>query len=178
MKSNFKINEFTFVLLCIKMIEKKLFELARPYLEKNDFGAEHTQRVLKFAKNYFSISKDMMDEVLALIILHDIGGSSTKEQYEKGPKIAEKLMKKIGYSDQIIDNVCEMIKRHHSRLEKPSDAFKILYDSDQLTKLSEEEFQYYNSKKIDWNRMINSMYFYNSKEIAKKLLKDRIINKN
>jgi hypothetical protein len=29
---------------------EKLFELAKPYLEKNDFGVTHTQRVFNIAK--------------------------------------------------------------------------------------------------------------------------------
>jgi len=158
------------------MMENKLLKLARPYLEKNDFGVEHTRRVLTLAQSHFSIPNDIMDEVFALIILHDIGGSSIKEQYERGPKIAEKLMKKVGYSEQITKEVCNMIKRHHEKLEDPSKSFKILYDSDQLAKFSKEEFQYYDLKNIDWNRVINSMYFNSSKVIARKSLKARTID--
>lgn len=160
------------------MIENKLFELAEPYLEKNDFGIAHTQRVLEIAKSHFSIPNEILDKVIALIILHDIGGNTIKVQYEKGSKIAEKLMKKVGYSEQITKEVCNMIKRHHEKLENPSEPFKILYDSDQLAKFSKEEFQYYDSKNIDWNRIINSMYFNSSKIIARKLLKARTINMN
>ena len=69
----------------------ELFELAKPYLEKNDFGVAHTKRVLDTAVKCFHIPKEIEKLVHASIILHDIGGSSVREQYEKGPKIATKL---------------------------------------------------------------------------------------
>ena len=36
-----------------KMDYEKLFELANPYLEKNDFGVAHTRRVFDIAKKNF-----------------------------------------------------------------------------------------------------------------------------
>ena len=150
--------------------EEKLFELAKPYLEKNDFGVTHTQRVFNIAKKNFTINDESKEEIYALIILHDIGGSSIKEQYERGPLIASELMKQLGYPDSIIVNVCEMIKHHHEKLDDASEPFKILYDSDQIVKFSEEEFHYYSSRKIDLDPLIDSMYYDNSKILAKKML--------
>ena len=80
----------------------KLFELATPYLEKNDFGLAHTERVLDIAEKNFPVKLDLQDLTVAAIILHDIGGSSIKDQYEKGPEIAAKVLKKLKYTESFI----------------------------------------------------------------------------
>ena len=125
-----------------------LFKAAKPYLERNDFGVEHTIRVLKTAIECFKIPSEIEEFVLACIILHDIGGKSIREQYERGPQIARALLNSLGYDDEFIEDVCAVIGTHHNRLEEPSEAFKILYDSDQLVKLSDEEFKYYDSRLV------------------------------
>jgi hypothetical protein len=155
------------------MRHENLFELAKPNLEKNHFGAVHTQRVLNIALKYFRIPASLRDLVCASIILHDIGGSSIEDQYEKGPGIALRLMKQLGYPGRLINGICEIIKTHHERLGNPSKAFKILYDADQLAKFSIDEFPFYNSKNTDWNSIINSMYHANSKKLARKMLDER-----
>ncbi len=159
------------------MRSERLFEFARPYLEKNDFGVAHTERVFNIAKKYFTINDEIKEEVYALIILHDIGGSSIKDQYEKGPLIASELMKKVGYSDSLNTKVCKIIKQHHEKLDDAPKSFKILYDSDQIVKFSDDEFQYYSSKNTDWNRLVNSMYFDSSKILTKRMLSSRVVEK-
>ncbi|MEW6328625.1 MAG: HD domain-containing protein [Candidatus Micrarchaeota archaeon] len=157
------------------MRHEKLFALATPYLEKNDFGAAHTKRVFDVAKKHFDIPKNIREKVYALIILHDIGGSSVKDQYEKGPRLALKLMKPLGYPEKTINEVCVMISTHHERLENPLLAFKILYDADQLVKFSKEEFSYYNSRGTDWNAITGSLYHAHAKTLARKMLDERIL---
>ncbi len=149
----------------------RLFNLAKPYLERNDFGVSHTERVLEIAEKHFKIPRDIKELTLATIILHDIGGSSVKDQYEKGPEIASNLLRELGYGEEFIETVCNIIKTHHNRLRSPSEPFKILYDSDQLAKFSEEEFEYYNSRRgHDWKGIIEALYFEESRKIALKKL--------
>ena len=76
-------------------------------MEKNDFGAAHTKRVFRIAKENFFIEKEIEDLTFAAIILHDIGGCIIKEQYEKGPTIAAELLKKLGCPTVFIKQVCE-----------------------------------------------------------------------
>lgn len=156
----------------------ELFELVKPYLKKNDFGVAHTKRVLDIAIKYFQIPKELEKLVYASIILHDIGGSSVKEQYEKGPEIATKLLKQVGYDDHTIKEVCEIIRTHHEKLENPSEAFKILYDSDQLVKFSEEEIEHYNSQQnFNWNNIIENLYYEHSKRLAIEMWKEAVDQK-
>jgi len=152
----------------------QLLELAKPYLAKNDLGAEHTLRVLDIAKkNYgkYDLDETWKDIVFSLVVLHDIGGPTVKEQYEKGPVIAKKLLEKLGYHSFDIKLICGFIQRHHERLNEPHEIFKILFDSDRLVMFSEEEFNHYNSRpNFDWNSVIDSFYHNDLKETAKKLI--------
>jgi len=156
---------------------KKLLELAKPFLEKNDLGVTHTLRVLEIAKenyNQYDLDEFSREIVYSLIILHDIGGSEIKDQYEKGPKIARGLLEKLGYHKFDIKLICECIVRHHEKVDDPHDIFKILFDSDRLVMFSQEEFDDYNSRKnFDWNNIIESCYNSKAKEQARKLLDER-----
>ncbi len=151
----------------------KLFSLAKPYLDKNDFGTSHTERVLAIAQKEFKISPEIENLTIASIILHDIGGATIKDQYEKGPPIAEALLRQLGYSDEFIGKVCEIIKTHHENLETPIEPFRILFDSDQLVRFSKEEFPYYESHRIDWNMIIGKMHSEKMKAKARETLEKR-----
>jgi hypothetical protein len=123
------------------------------------------------AKQSFPIKKEHEKLTLASIILHDIGGSTIKEQYEKGPQIASVLLKKLGCPGFFIRQVCEIISAHHEHPENPSEPFRTLYDSDKLVMFSKEEYQYYNSRvDFDWNKIIALLYSEQAKRLAKELL--------
>jgi len=152
----------------------KLFNLATPYLEKNDFGAAHTRRVFEIAKQNFPVNPELQELTYTAIILHDIGGSTMKDQYEKGPQIATDLLKKLGCPDPFITQVCQIISTHHEHPDNPSEAFKTLYDSDKLVMFSPEEYLYYNSRKsFDWNSIIAQLYSKKAKQLAEELLAQR-----
>ena len=159
------------------MNHKKLFKLAKPFLEKNDFGMGHTQRVYDLAKRYFSIPENMQDLVFYSIILHDIGGSSIKDQYQKGPKIAKTLLEQVNTPLDLIEEVCEIIRTHHNHPAAPSLPFQILYDSDKLVMFTPEEFSYYNSNSnINWLKIIDLIYTDKIKQFAKEFLNNRTSN--
>ena len=144
-----------------------LFELAKPILGKTDLLMEHTKRVFEIAKTHFEVPDELEELVYSTIVLHDIGGMSIEEQYEKGPEIAADLLEKLGYDEAMIQEVCELIGIHHEHPEKPSEAFKIIYDSDQLVRLSPEDFHYYDSSDFNWEEMIEMMYFEHARELAR-----------
>ena len=61
---------------------EKVFELAKPYLERNDFGMPHTRRVFDIAKKNFDIPPNLEELIFCSIILHDIGGRPRAEDLE------------------------------------------------------------------------------------------------
>jgi hypothetical protein len=153
---------------------EKLFELAKPYLEKNDFGMAHTKRVFDLARENFVVPSELQELTFYSIILHDIGGSSIKEQYEKGPEIAASLLKQMGCDETFVQKVCEIIRTHHDHPDNPSLPFRVLYDSDKLVMFSPEEFPYYNSRaEFDWDKIVGLIYSEYVKRLAKELLKQR-----
>ena len=152
---------------------EKLLLLAKPFLEKNDFGISHTERVLDIARKQFRIPKETEELIVVAITLHDIGGRTIKEQYQKGPEIATVLLRQLGYSDPFIEEVCEIIRTHHDRPNNPTEAFKVVFDADQLARFSNEEFPIYESQGTDWNQIIERMYAEKSKKRAKESLKNK-----
>jgi hypothetical protein len=152
----------------------KLFELATPYLEKNDFGVSHTQRVYNIAKQNFPVKPELEDLTSASIILHDIGGCTIKDQYEKGPKIAAELLTQLGCPDEFIKQVCQIVGTHHDHPDNPSEPFRVLYDSDKLVMFSPQEYPNYNTREgFDWNKIIALIYSKNGQELAKSWLAQR-----
>jgi hypothetical protein len=152
----------------------KVFALAEPYLKKNDFGMPHTQRVFEIAKENFVIPKELEELVFCSIIMHDIGGSTIKKQYAEGPKIAAFILRKLGYNESFVQDVCEIVCTHHDQPETPSEAFRILYDSDKLVMFSPEEYTHYNSKPdFDWDTIVGLIYSEHARDLARKLLQQR-----
>ena len=153
---------------------KKVFLLAEPYLKKNDFGMPHTRRVFEIAKENFVIPKELEELVFCSIIMHDIGGSTIEKQYTEGPRIAAFILRKLECNESFVQEVCELVRTHHDHPDTPSDAFRILYDSDKLVMFSPEEFPHYNSKPdFDWYTIVELIYSEHSRDLARKLLQQR-----
>jgi hypothetical protein len=156
------------------MSVEEIFGLAEPYLERNYFGVAHTQRVFDIAQKNFTVPLELQNLTFFSIILHDIGGGSIEDQYEKGPKIAASILKQLRCDDRFIEDVCEIIRTHHDHLDNPSLPFRVLYDSDKLVMFSSEEFPYYNSKpNFDWDKIVNLIYSEHMRQLAKEMLKQR-----
>ena len=153
---------------------EKVFELAEPYLKKNDFGMPHTRRVFEIAKQNFEIPPNLEELIFCSIIMHDIGGSTIEKQYADGPEIAASILRKLGHSESFVQEVCKIVRTHHDHSEHPSQAFKILYDSDKIVMFSPEEFSHYESKpNFNWNKIIDLIYSEHARDLAKELLRQR-----
>jgi UTP:GlnB (protein PII) uridylyltransferase len=51
------------------------------------------------------VPSELQDLTFSSIILHDIGGGSIKDQYEKGPEIAASILKQLGCEPSFIEEV-------------------------------------------------------------------------
>ncbi len=149
----------------------KLWQLATPYLAKNDFGVAHTQRVLEIAKQHFPTEPVLQELTYTAIILHDIGGATIKDQYEKGPQIATELLKQLSCSNSFTSQVCKIIATHHDHPDCPSDAFRTLYDADKLVMFTPQEYPYYNAREgFDWDKIVALIYTEEGRQLAKEML--------
>lgn len=152
----------------------KLFQLATPILENNDFGVSHTQRVYSIAREHFPVKAELEDLTYASIILHDIGGCTIKDQYEKGPAIATRLLKQLNCPEDFIGQVCTIIATHHDHPENPSEPFKALYDADKLVMFTPKEYAYYNAREgFDWEKIVTLIYAEKGRSLAKSWLDQR-----
>jgi HD domain. len=156
------------------MDTEQLFKLATPILEKNDFGVSHTQRVYNIAREHFPVRAELQDLTYAAIILHDIGGCTIKDQYEKGPEIARRLLKQLNCPQDFIEQVCAIIATHHDQPDEPSEPFRTLYDADKLVMFTPQEYPTYNMREgFDWDKIVALIYTEKGRDLAKKWLAER-----
>ena len=104
---------------------------------------DHIKRVYNIALRIarFYQHQEILDlEVLKLaIFLHDIGETcNNKKNHQKiSALIASQILKDVGYSDETIEKVCQIIVEHSSennlsRLSPSSLESKILFDADKI----------------------------------------------
>lgn len=143
-------------------------------LWENEFGVSHTKRVYDIAKEHFPVAPPLEELTYTTIILHDIGGCTIKDQYEKGPEIATQLLKQLGCKDSFIRQVYLIIATHHNHPGNPSTAFQTLYDADKLVMFTPEEYPHYNSQEgFDWDKIVGLIYSEKGKKLAKDWLQHR-----
>ena len=133
---------------------------------RNDSG--HTLEVVKTASRIMNEKQSACltfnkNTVLAAALFHDIGWSQIDSQerfslfnknlideeekvlrikHEKlGADLAKKIMKKAGFANDFIDEVCRLIDGHDTRSSPLSDNDAILRDSDRLWMLSLKGFR-------------------------------------
>jgi len=107
----------------------------------------HAMRVARHAERIGKDEKGNMAVILAAAYLHDIGiieaerkhGSTAPEYQEKeGPKIARSIMIKLGAKEELIEEVCDIIGRHHHPRPDETLNFKVVYDADLIANLEEK----------------------------------------
>lgn len=123
----------------------------------------HFLKVYSFAKAIgekegLDDSKQEILEVAAIV--HDIGikvseqkykSSSGKYQQIEGPAIAEKMLKKLGYSNGIIERVSFLVAHHHTYNIIDDVDYQILVESDFLVNIGEEGLSLQTIQKVQDN---------------------------
>ena len=131
---------------------------------KTDFKRiGHAGKVARYAEQLGKKEKANLAVVLCAAYLHDIGIKNAEEKYnssaakyqeQEGPPVAREILEGLGAKPPLVEEVCDIIGRHHSPKEEEDINFKVLYDADMLTNMMEcegkaevdaDEF----SKKID-----------------------------
>lgn len=107
----------------------------------------HAKNVLNFAEELLRHEKADWHIVIPASILHDVGIKVAEEKYgssaghyqeKEGPEIAKKILLKIGFEREDIDEICTIIAHHHSPGKVNTQNFKVLYDADWLVNLKDE----------------------------------------
>ncbi len=121
---------------------QRLRQLADPYHDDMGgcHGPDHTERVHKTALHIGRLMGAKLDVLSAAALLHDIGRSyETREQgkichAEKGAELARKILAKLDFTPDLIDEIAHCIEAHRYRGKKIPVTLeaKILYDADKL----------------------------------------------
>lgn len=122
----------------------KLTEIAKPFYATGDSGHDfaHIQRVMKLCQKLGEEEKANLDILLAAALLHDVVNvpKNHPRRKEGSRMAAEKgalLMKEVGYEQEDIDRVFDVILEHSFSLgKKPSSIeSEVLQDCDRLDAL-------------------------------------------
>jgi hypothetical protein len=129
---------------------------------------------LSIARKEFKIPNDLQDLTITSIILHDVGGPTIKDQYEKGPALAAALLRQVGCNETAIRQICQIVGAHHDHPNNPTLPFRVLFDSDKLVMLAREEYPGYAANlDFDWNKIISLLYSQKAKKLAREMLHQR-----
>lgn len=130
--------------------KETLLDRMRAYFGADQKRIKHAERVLAAAEEILKTEKGDPEVVIASAILHDIGIHAAEKKYNsnagkyqeiEGPPIARRILEDLGFDENIIREVCEIIAHHHSPGKVNTLNFKILYNADVLVNKEEENGQ-------------------------------------
>jgi len=114
----------------------------------------HFIKVHNFARQ-IAIGKGLEEALLIRVelvaVVHDIGikiseekygSSSAKYQEIEGPALAEKLLRKVGLSNEEVERISYLVGNHHSYHKIDGIDFQILVEADFLVNIYEDELKY------------------------------------
>jgi putative nucleotidyltransferase with HDIG domain len=120
----------------------KITKLLVDYFENDFRRITHALEVLKYAEK---ITEDTPncdnDIVIASALLHDVGIKPSEEKFgynngktqeEYGPPVADTLLRSIGFPNEKIIKVCEIIGNHHSPSRYDFPELKVLKEADKI----------------------------------------------
>ena len=116
---------------------------------KQDFKRiGHTSRVARYSEKIGKEEGGNLSVILTAAYLHDIGIKEAERKYnstaaryqeEEGPVVATEILKKLGASDVLVEEVCDIIGHHHHPGTNETINFKAVYDADLITNLEEKQ---------------------------------------
>ena len=152
--------------------DKLLLEL-KEYFGNDIKRINHARKVLDYAEEILRQEGGNWQIVVPAAILHDVGiklaeqkyGSNSGDLQEKeGPDVARKILLKLGFKKKEIEEICQIIRYHHSPGKINSLDFNVILDADALVNLSEIKDR---GKKEE---IINNVFTTKTaKEMAKKV---------
>lgn len=127
--------------------ERVAIEMKR-YFKRDFKRIGHAMRVARYAERIGKKEMGNLAVILSAAYLHDIGiheaerkhgSTASKYQEEEGPPIAKLILTRLGAKDELIDEVCDIIGHHHHPRKEETINFKVLYDSDLIANLEDNQ---------------------------------------
>lgn len=128
----------------------KVIEAMTDYFGGDIRRINHFLKVFAFAKTIGEgegLDESSQSILETAAVVHDIGikqselkynSCSGKYQELEGPAEAEKLLKRLGYGDGFISEVCYIVGRHHTYNNINSLPYQILVEADFIVNLYED----------------------------------------
>ena len=114
---------------------------------KQDFKRiGHAAKVARYAEKLVLEERGDPAVVLTAAYLHDIGLKEAEKKYgsraaehheEEGVVVARDLLERLDAQENLIEEVCGIIGRHHKPGNDDSVNFKVVYDADRIVNLEE-----------------------------------------
>jgi putative nucleotidyltransferase with HDIG domain len=108
----------------------------------------HSAKVARYAEKLLEKEKGDPAVALTAAYLHDIGAKEAERKHQsldavyqemEGPAVAREILTKLDAAEALIDEVCDIIGRHHNPGSNETINFKIVYDADLLANLEEKQ---------------------------------------
>lgn len=128
-------------------VKQKLLEEMKNYFGSDTKRINHAKKVMDFAEEILKQEQAGWHIVIPAAILHDVGIKLAEEKYgssaghyqeKEGPEIARKILAKLSFKKEDIEEICGIISHHHSPGKINTENFKVLYDADWLVNLKDE----------------------------------------
>jgi HD superfamily phosphodiesterase len=116
---------------------------------KTDFKRiGHAMRTARYAERIGKAERANLAVILAAAYLHDIGMIEAERKYgerggefheQEGPAVAGAILRRLGAKDGLIDAACDIIAHHHAPRAEETVEFKVVYDSDLIADLEDQQ---------------------------------------
>jgi HD superfamily phosphodiesterase len=129
------------------VMKTALINAMEKYFNGDKKRINHANRVTVYAEELLEHEEGDYTVVVGASVLHDIGiheaekkyGSTAgKYQEREGPPIARRIMTELQFTQDRIDEICDIIAHHHSPGKITTRNFGIVYDADWLVNLQDE----------------------------------------
>ena len=128
------------------LLKERLLVELKEYFGIDIKRINHARRVLDYAEEILRKEGGSWHIVVPAAILHDVGIKIAEQKYgsnsghwqeKEGPAVAKRILLKLGFKKDEIEEICQIIRYHHSPGKINSLDFKIILDADWLVNLSE-----------------------------------------
>ncbi len=161
------------------LLKDRVAVAMKRYLGKDFKRIGHAMRVSRYAEQIGKALQANLAVVLSAAFLHDIGmpeaerhdvQTAPQMHAQKGPPIARQLLTELGARPELIEQVCDIIARHHEPPAHPTPEFACVYDADYLVNL-EDSLKTTAQAISDWLAHIEkSMFTTEGRRIARAVL--------